>query len=138
MACTRTSHGTATWRLAPTWPRSSVAGPSHSCMVTAVCQLTLSVHSSLRLTPPQSPYDPECGLFYSLAARHGLPLRNPLEGLGSVEGCRELLRRAGYTRVQVGRRAGPRCRASDARSLGVLPGDPYRPPPARNDPCPYR
>lgn len=77
--------------------------PSTPAWSPLCASLPFQSSTPMRWTPPQSPYDPECSLFYTLAARHGLPLRNPLEGLGSVEGCRELLRRAGYTRVQVGR-----------------------------------
>ncbi|KAG2453058.1 hypothetical protein HYH02_002391 [Chlamydomonas schloesseri] len=52
----------------------------------------------------KSPYDPECGLLYELAAAHGLGgvLADPLAAVGGdAEGVRRLLEAAGYKRVQV-------------------------------------
>ncbi|KXZ54125.1 hypothetical protein GPECTOR_5g226 [Gonium pectorale] len=49
-----------------------------------------------------SPYDPECGLFYRLAAKHGLAhmFADPLAQCGSREGLTQMLRRAGFKGLQ--------------------------------------
>lgn len=49
----------------------------------------------------KSPYDEECGLFYRLAERYGLPLYDPLAPLGSADKLRGVLQAAGYGSVAV-------------------------------------